>query len=145
MKWKTAKNFIDATYHKSYDMDGYYGKQCWDYGEFFWLRQVKRDLSTGGTGCASGCWTNAIARKNNAGKDFSLITKKANLKVGDWVILGNKPYGHVAIIQEIDKKKNRYKLQGQNQGVKKTWVNRVWFNIDKDFLGAFRFKEWNKK
>ena len=142
-KWSTAKQFIDATYGKYYDMDGMYGRTCWDYGDFFWLKQVGRSLSTGGTGCARGCWTVASARKANAGKDFDLITKKADLKVGDWVIFNGGKYGHVAMVYEIVKKGEKIKIQGQNQGTVRTKVTRVNSGLA-DFLGAFRYKKWGK-
>ena len=146
-KCNTAKQFLEATYHKKYDMDNWPKTgnkyQCWDYGDFFWLNQVGRSLSTGGTGCARGCWTIASARKANAGKEFDLITDKKALKIGDWVILNCGSFGHVAMVQEIGKKGVRIKLQGQNQGKILTWTNRVWFSLD-TFLGAFRYKNWTK-
>lgn len=144
-KWETAKQFIEATYHKSYDMDNYpkeHKWQCWDYADFFWVKQVGRSFITkpGGNGCARDCWT--VSKKTNAGKEFDLITDKKQLKIGDWVILNSGKYGHVAMVQEIGTKGVRLKLQGQNQGKILKWVNRVWFNIDKSFLGAFRYKKW---
>lgn len=145
-KWATAKQFMDATINKKYDMDNYpsYQKfQCWDYGDFFWTKQVGRMLSTGGTGCARGCWNVATARKANAGKDFELITDKKSLKVGDWVVLNTGAYGHIGIVYEIVKKGTTVKIQGQNQGAIITKVSRVNFNLN-TFLGAFRYKNWNK-
>ena len=142
-KWATAKQFMDATINKKYDMDGAFGAQCWDYGDFFWTHQVNRMLSTGGTGCARGCWTVASARKANAGKDFDLITDKKSLKVGDWVVLNTGAYGHVGIIAEIVKKGVTIKVQSQNQGTFRTKVTKVNFSLN-SFLGAFRYKNWNK-
>lgn len=143
-KWTTAKQFIDATFGKKYDMDGYYGAQCWDYGDFFWLKQVGRSLSTGGTGCARGCWTVASARKANAGKEFDLVTDKKALKVGDWVILNTGAYGHVGMVYAIKSKGKVITVQSQNQGVFRTKVTRLDFNLS-SFLGAFRYKNWGKK
>lgn len=141
--WNSAKAFIDATIGKKYDMDGAFGAQCWDYGDFFWLKQVGRSLSTGGTGCARGCWTVEKARKANAGSQFQLITDKKALKVGDWVILNTGAYGHVGIVTKIVKKGVTVQIQSQNQGVLRTKVTRVNFNLG-SFLGAFRFKAWQK-
>lgn len=140
--WTTAKQFIDATLGKKYDMDGYYGPQCWDYGDYFWLKQTGRSLSTGGTGAARGCWTVAKARKANAGKDFELITKKNDLKVGDWVILNAGKYGHIGTITAIKTKGKKVTIQSQNQGIITTKVTKVNFKLD-TFLGAFRYK-WPK-
>lgn len=142
-RWLSARQFIDATYGKSYDMDGAYGPQCWDYGDYFWMTQVGRQLSTGGTGCAKGCWTVASARKANAGSEFDLITDKYKLKYGDWVILGDGQYGHVGMVYSTNFGKNQIELQAQNQGVFRTKVTRVKFGLG-GFLGAFRYKDFWK-
>lgn len=142
-RWKSAKQFIDQTKGKSYDMDGAYGPQCWDYGDYFWLQQVGRSLSTGGTGCARGCWTSAPARKANAGTQFDLITDKKNLKYGDWVILNSGQFGHIGIVTAINLKNNTVTLQSQNQGIIRNKVTTVTFNL-MSFLGAFRYKAFWK-
>ena len=142
-QWNSAKQFIDATLGKKYDMDGYYGAQCWDYGDFFWLKQVGRSLSTGGTGMARGCWNVASARKANAGSQFELVTNKNNLTVGDWVVLNTGPYGHIGIVTAIPKKGVTIQVQSQNQGWILTKVTKVNFSLN-SFLGAFRYKAWNK-
>lgn len=141
-KWSTPAQFIDATLNKSYDMDGYYGPTCWDYGDFFWLQQVGRMLSTGNTGCARGCWTVDSARKANAGSQFDLVTNKNNLKVGDWVILNTGPYGHVGIVSAIIQRGQTVQVQSQNQGIFTQKVTRVNFSLA-SFLGGFRYKAWS--
>lgn len=143
MKWNTTAGFLGATIGKSYDMDGAFGRTCWDYADYFWLNQVGRQLDTGGTGQARGCWTVAAARKRNAGTDFDLITNKNDLREGDWVITNGGKYGHVGIITGIVKKGVTVKLQGQNQGTFKNKVTVINFGLG-DFLGAFRFKKWAK-
>lgn len=141
-KWNTAEGFLDVTLGKSYDMDGMYGRTCWDYMDYFWVQQVGRALSTGGTGCARGCWTVLNARKENAGKEFSLITSKTALKVGDVAVFNNGKYGHIGMIEQIKTNGVKVRLQGQNQGAIRTKVTRVDCGLT-DFLGAFRFKAWN--
>ena len=141
MKWNTTAGFLGATIGKSYDMDGAFGRTCWDYADYFWLNQVGRGLDTGGTGQARGCWTVAAARKRNAGNDFDLIANKNELREGDWIITNGGKYGHVGIITAIEKKGVAVKLQGQNQGTFKTKVTVINFGLG-DFLGAFRFKKW---
>lgn len=142
-KWNTAAGFIGATINKSYDMDGMYGKTCWDYADYFWLNQVGRALDTGGTGQARGCWTVAAARKRNAGTNFDIVTNKKDLREGDWIITNGGKYGHVGIITGIVKNGVTVKLQGQNQGTFKSKVTVINFGLG-DFLGAFRYKEWTK-
>lgn len=141
MKWNTTAGFLGATIGKSYDMDGVFGRTCWDYADYFWLNQVGRQLDTGGTGQARGCWTVAAARKRNAGTDFDLITNKNDLREGDWIITNGGKYGHVGIISEVVKRGVTVKLQGQNQGSIRTKVTNITFGLG-DFLGAFRFKKW---
>ena len=103
-KWSNAGQFLNDTLGKKYDMDGYYGPQCWDYMDYFFLQQVGRALSTGGTGMARGCWNNINARNANAGADFELITNKNNLTVGDVVVLNTGPYGHIGMVAAIPNK-----------------------------------------
>lgn len=141
MKWNTTAGFLGATIGKSYDMDGAFGRTCWDYADYFWLNQVGRTLDTGGTGQARGCWTVAAARKRNAGTDFELITNKNDLREGDWIITNGGKYGHVGIVTEIVNKGVTVKLQGQNQGSIRTKVTIITFDLG-DFLGAFRYKKW---
>lgn len=141
-KWSTPQGFLDATLNKSYDMDGVYGKTCWDYMDYFWLQQVGRQLSTGGTGQARGCWKVASARKANAGTEFTLVTNKSSLKLGDVVVLDGGKYGHIGMVYSVKKSGVTVVLQGQNQGVLKTKVTRIDCGLS-DFLGAFRYKAWN--
>jgi peptidoglycan hydrolase-like protein with peptidoglycan-binding domain len=141
MKWNTTAGFLGATIGKSYDMDGAFGRTCWDYADYFWLNQVGRALDTGGTGQARGCWTVAAARKRNAGTDFDLITNKNDLSEGDWIITNGGKYGHVGIVVGVVKKGVTVRLQGQNQGTFRTKVTVINFGLN-DFLGAFRFKKW---
>ena len=141
-KWNTPQGFLDGTLGKSYDMDGMYGRTCWDYMDYFWVQQAGRTLSTGGTGEARGCWSVASARKANAGTDFTLITSKSQLKVGDVVVLNGGKFGHIGMVEEIKTAGVKIRLQGQNQGVVRTKVTRVDCGLS-DFLGAFRFKAWN--
>lgn len=141
--WTTPEAFLGNTLGKSYDMDNQYGKTCWDYADFYWLKQVGRSLSTGGTGQARGCWSVASARKANAGTEFELITDKSKLRIGDCVITNGGKYGHVGFVYEV-KGNNVVILQGQNQGTIRTKVTRIDFGLG-DFLGAFRYKAWASK
>lgn len=143
-KWNTPQGFLEATLGKSYDMDGVYGKQCWDYMDFFWLKQVGRTLVTkpGGNGTARDCWT--VSRKVNAGSEFSLVTSKSQLKVGDVVVFNGGKFGHIGMVYAVKTAGVTVVIQGQNQGTIKSKVTRVTLNLG-DFLGAFRFKAWHTK
>ena len=141
-KWSSAGQFLNDTLGKTYDMDGYYGAQCWDYMDYYWLQQVGRALSTGGSGAARGCWNIASARNANAGTQFELITNKNNLTLGDIVVLNTGPYGHIGMVAGIPAKGKTILLQSQNQGIIRTKVTKINFSLD-TFLGAFRFKAWH--
>lgn len=143
-KWISAKQFIELTKGKSYDMDGAYGAQCWDYADFFWLNQVGRMLSTGGTGCARGCWSIPSARRANAGKEFELIEDKYALKYGDWVVFGNGEYGHIGMVVATNFSKGVVDVQSQNQGLIRTRVTVERFKVA-NVLGAFRYKAFWKE
>ena len=143
-KWNTPESFLNATLGGAYDMDRFPKEQpcqCWDYGDYFWINQVGRALITkpGGNGSARDCWI--VSRKINAGNDFDLITDKNKLKVGDWCIFNNGYDGHIGIVKAIVKAGVLIKLQGENQGSIR--VNVVDRTLN-DFLGAFRYKAWNK-
>lgn len=143
-KWNTPAAFLNETLGSAYDMDGYPAGQkyqCWDYGDYFWVKQVGRSLITkaGGYGSVRDCWL--VSRNVNAGKDFDLITDKKALAVGDWCIFNGGADGHIGIIRKIITAGSIVELQGENQG--SITVNVVRFNLN-DFLGAFRYKGWAK-
>lgn len=137
-KWSSASKFMSDTKGKYIDMDRAFGCQCWDYGDYFWVNQVGRTLQTG-NGCAYGCWTKK--KKENAGKEFTLITNKKDLKAGDWVIWNKSksmPYGHIAMVNAVTSKGAIIKAQGANQGAKNGVVNVISISLS-GFLGAFRY------
>ncbi|MDR0884730.1 MAG: hypothetical protein LBN05_09055, partial [Oscillospiraceae bacterium] len=67
----TYAAFRAATIGKCYNTDDSYGYQCYDGADLLW-QQLKRSLSTGGTGKARYAWQDAKARAKNAGNDFEL-------------------------------------------------------------------------
>jgi hypothetical protein len=131
-------NFRNAVIGKSYDIDGYYGAQCWDGAALLW-QQIGRSLSTGGTGAAKGCWSVQSARTANAGDNFDLITNFADLQRGDVVVFGYGTYGHIAFVDSV----SPFRILGQNQT---GTGNGAPFNVigatSNGFLGAFRFRRW---
>lgn len=125
---------------KAYDIDGYYGAQCWDGAALLW-QQLGRGLSTGGTGAAKGCWNNA--RDINAGNDFELVQSANLLRRGDVVVFNGGQYGHIAFVDSVNGD-GTVNLLGQNQTGS---GNGAPFNIIRmslgNFAGAFRLKRWN--
>lgn len=66
-----------------YDVDGFYGWQCWDGAALLW-QQLGRRLETG-NGLAIGCWD--LKREQNKGSEFDLIYDVNALKRGDVVCM----------------------------------------------------------
>jgi surface antigen len=132
-------DFRNAVMGRGFDIDGYYGYQCWDGAALLW-QQIGRSLSTGGTGAAKGTWTVVSVRNANAGNDFELITSVNNIKRGDVIVFGNGTYGHIAFVDQV----SPLRILGQNQTGTGTGAP---FNVittsTTGFLGAFRFKKWN--
>lgn len=128
---------------KGYDIDGAYGYQCWDGTALLW-QQIGRSPMTG-NGCAYGCWT--LKKDVNAGKDFTLITKLADVKRGDVMVFSTGTYGHIGFADENYNGSGSIKLLGQNQGgTPKNAKGGAGFNVitmsTQTFLGAFRFNNW---
>lgn len=125
---------------RGFDIDGFYSYQCWDGAALLW-QQLGRNLSTGGTGAAKGCWTHA--RDHNAGTDFDLVTNQNTLRRGDVVVFGGGQYGHIGFVDSINGD-GTINVLGQNQN---GTMNGSPFNVIRmslgNFLGAFRLKRWN--
>lgn len=160
MKWTTPNSFRSEVINHGYDMDGYFGAQCWDGGDLFWEKQVGRRLITkpGGNGGARDCWE--VSKKYNAGTEFDLITKKEDLLPGDWLIFGGTQWGHIAMAV-AKSSGNTCRVLGQNQGGARYAVksndgsgnmvagqgscfNEITISLT-NFLGAFRLKAFHQK
>lgn len=142
-KWNSAQAFINAVLGKKIDMDNYpkgQPYQCWDLADYFWVNQVGRALRTkaGGNGGAKDCWN--VSRDYNAGTEFSLITNKNDLQVGDWLVSGAGTYGHIGMVVGINSKGVNVVLLGQNQP--NPYVTKINYGLSA-FLGAFRYKAWH--
>lgn len=135
--------FRAAVINRGFDIDGYYGWQCWDGAALLW-QQIGKTLSTGGTGAAKGCWTNA--RDINAGTDFTLVTNVRDVKRGDVVVYGGGQWGHIGFADSDYTGGSWISTLGQNQGGTTGPNGGAAFNIANvsanNFLGAFRFKRW---
>ena len=134
-----------------YDVDGYYGYQCWDLAAELWMNLPEFANSglwphTGPNSAAMECWT--VSKVENAGSSFYLIYELSDVKQGDIIVLGPSAIssvGHIAFADENYNGTNYLNLLGQNQvnpdfiiGHIPTVTN---LNVSA-FLGAFRYKEW---
>lgn len=122
-----------------YDIDGYYGFQCWDGDALLW-QQFGKQLVTG-NGLAIGCWD--LNRDRNKYDLFTLIDNVNALELGDAVVM--RP-NHIGFFDGYD---GDYMLiLGQNQGgTPKNAAGGSGFNIVRvhksAFAGAFRLNKWH--
>ena len=142
----TFTAFKDYTLGKCFDVDGYYGSQCWDLAPLFWENYTNdgRVLSTCGTGAAKGAWN---CKEQNAGSEFELVYDATQIQAGDWLIFGSGQYGHVGMA--LGSYNDGYvTLLGQNQGGASCAGGGSATNIInislKSFVGAFRPKTYIK-
>lgn len=154
-------SFKDATIGNGYDIDGNFGFQCWDYGALLWgnIGRYGHEgqpyaypyLQTGALGYAYEIWTDS--RIQNAGFQFTLIERLQDVKRGDMVILDKGRFagdvsGHNAFADEDYNGTTTMLLLGQNQENPNPTTGHVvtsdQMNVTK-FLGAFRFKAWNRQ
>lgn len=126
--------FKDAVNGKGYDIDGYYGAQCWDGAALLW-QQLGLSLYTG-NGLAIGCWD--LKRDQNKYDKFDLITNVDSLQPGDVVVM--RP-NHIGFFDGWNGSAMR--ILGQNQGGNGNGSPFNIVNISRSaFAGAFRFKGW---
>lgn len=133
-----------------YNVDNYYGYQCWDLAAELW-----QNIGYGGGYPVTGpnhyareCWT--YSRDTNKGDDFDLIYNIEDLKRGDVIVIDASAIsstGHIAFCDEDYNGTTRMNLLGQNQvdpnfttGHIPTVTN---LSISA-FLGAFRYHEWSQ-
>lgn len=146
----TYSTWKSNTIGHAYDLDGYYGCQCWDYASLFW-RNVGFDVGfprTGPNQSAYECWT--VSRDVNKGTEFDLVYDKTQIKQGDVIVMNgtsSNPPGHITFADEDYNGSNTIWCLGQNQGGTPlpeggTAVTRNQLGLG-DFLGAFRYKEWH--
>ena len=149
----TYDEWRNNTIGNEYDLDGYYGCQCWDYASLFW-RNIGFPAGyplTGPNQSAYECWTVSRVQNQSYGGTtyFDLITDVNNIKRGDVIVMaGNlsNPPGHITFADEDYDGSGRIWCVGQNQGGPPspgggTAVTRNNLGLDL-FLGAFRYKEW---
>jgi hypothetical protein len=142
--------FRKATFGKLYDVDSAFGHQCWDAAALLWIQLTPpRNLSSGGTGAARGCWEVVSARNINAGTEFELITDVTKIKRGDIIVFGTGlgKYGHIGFTDEdFDPGKSIIATYSQNQGGTAGQGQAAAFSVvsyrTSALIGAFRFKAW---
>ena len=135
-----------------YDVDGWYGYQCWDLAAELWMNIPEFQNSglwphTGPNLAAEECWT--VSKYENAGNSFDLIWQFEDVKRGDVVVIGSSPIssvGHIAFADEDYHHSPYMDLLGQNQVNPSAQYGHIptitTVNVGTYFLGAFRFRDW---
>lgn len=104
----------DATLGNGYDLDGWWGEQCWDFCAICY-EQYGLTLYTG-NGTAAGCWS--LMKSANSKYPFRAVEGKENIKRGDIIVIGPNPYsyaGHICFADEDYNGQQYLQCLGQNQ------------------------------
>lgn len=152
-------SFKNSVIGNGYDADGYYGDQCWDLTAELWYSVGFSTgyPQTGPNQYASECWTVSKAANcvYNGVTYFNTIENLSDIKRGDVVVFdGNSsfPAGHIGLADTDYDGSGTLLILGQNQGDQGTPTPIVnpaggtTANVTRlptlNFLGAFRYKEW---
>lgn len=123
--------WISTTYGRTYDIDGYYGAQCWDYFAYFnQYFKLSLNCHCARTGYVGDLWY--LRYQYGYQKYFEFIYNKNLVRDGDWIFYEQ----HVGMYY-------RGKLYGQNQYGKSyvTAIPMYWTG----FLGIMRYRFWTKE
>jgi len=150
------RNYVNG---RGFDVDGYYGYQCWDGVDLLYQQSdVGQYLYTAfnfDTSLSSGvktCWLYNPARQRNGSGHFSEVTRIEDIKQGDIIVLDQYSgwygsTGHIAFADSDYDGTNYMNLLGQNQGAGDPNFG-LPFNLFRSyigpgaFLGAFRYDAW---
>lgn len=154
----TYSEFKAAVNGNAYDVDGWYGAQCWDgvdllyqqndVGQYLYTA-YNIDHSLDGT--AKSCWQNTTARARNGSGHFTLIYNKSEIKTGDILVFNTYSgwygsTGHIAFADSDYTGANIINCLGQNQGPGSNPTTGKAFNVYQNnlaaFLGGFRYTPW---
>jgi hypothetical protein len=141
----------DATLGNGYDVDGWYGDQCWDFCALLYRQYGLTLVTKAGGGGAVDCWR--VSRYVNSQPPFESFTGVQNIKRGDILVFNATPYnsaGHICFADAdysdsfIDANGvRRLACLGQNQRGNGSGYPATVDNINlANFLGIFRNTMW---
>lgn len=111
----TYEEFKSEVLGKGFDVDGYYGEQCWDLFAYYCKRLGYSPIHCTGTGYAQDLWEKRAT--NGILKYFDEVTMMNPGDVAIFKRTASTPLSHVAIFDhDIDGKNGAF--LGQNQGGK---------------------------
>lgn len=139
-----ANDFLKKTYGKYYDIDGYYGAQCWDYFAYLCTVIGSKIINCTTTGYAIDIWND---RKKNGVLDKFKEVSVTSLQVGDVVVFKNggklTPLSHIGVFAGWINKGSSFALQAQNQyGSASVNTGNMYVS---DIAGCLRPKVWDNK
>lgn len=156
----TYSEFRNAVDGNGYDLDGYYGYQCWDGVDLLYQQSdVGQYLYTAqnvgqGDGTAKSCWLNETARGLNGSGHFSIIYDQTEIKKGDIIVFNTYSgwygsAGHIGFADEDYNGTDYIRILSQNYGTGSNPTTGKPFNIAQAFLGGaflgvFRYDMWNQ-
>lgn len=144
--------FRNSVIGQGWDLDGYYGAQCWDGCDMVYAhlgRVFRTTAYYGGDGGISSTWEDSRCRAYNGSPPMSIITNKTQIKRGDLVIFSRHyggGYGHGGYADTDYNGTNTLSILSQNYRNSNLTTGSA-FSIDPMnlayFLGAFRWSGWN--
>ena len=132
----SAEAFEQKVIGKQYDIDGYFGAQCWDLFAYFCKCEGIPVFNCTITGYVKDIWNN---RYNSGILKYFDVVSKSSLKDGDWVVFPTSywltPYSHIGMYW-------KGKLLAQNQNGK-SYSTLMAVDWNKAY-GGLRFKNYPK-
>ena len=141
----------DATLGNGYDVDGWFGDQCWDFCALLYRQYGLTLVTKAGGGGAVDCWR--VSRYVNSQPPFESFTGVQNIKRGDILVFNATQYnsaGHICFA-DADYKDSyidyrgirRLPCLGQNQRGNGSGYPVTVDDLNLgEFLGIFRNMEW---
>lgn len=127
------------------DVDGRFGCQCVDYINAFYYAQVGHAVAIGASLNAYTMWTEKKAE--NLGTEFVAVENWDDLQPGDWAIWEGPTTGHVGMMVNRDAtgtyfwSQNYRNASEQGSPLSEDIIPQT--STFLQFLGAFRYKNWN--
>ena len=155
----TYTQFRNAVNGNAYDLDGWYGAQCWDGVDLLYQQSdvgqylyTQRYFNPNLAGTVKSCWQYNAARQKNGSGHFRALSGAVNIKKGDILVFNSYTgwygsTGHIGFADENYNGTDYIKLLSQNFGTGSNPRTGKAFNIKNAylglaFLGIFRYIPW---
>lgn len=148
----TYNEWSSNTLNNSYDVDGYYSYQCWDYISLFYYNiGFPQGFPTLTDSKMYTMWNNRYQNITYNGTTyFDLITDINDVKQGDIMVFdasSSNIYGHAGFADQDfatwspdPNDPYEFPILSQNNGASAVNIHGYDYRL---FLGAFRYREWH--